>query len=805
MGASTGILRRAQGALALLAVLAAPAAAQQARITLPGGTLGEALAALGRQAAVSAAVDDPILWRRPVPPTLAGSPEAAVRMLARAAGARARRAGPAVWRLTALARPAPPRAERRGPPPAPGRQDDAPPPEDVVVTASKRNTPLGWYGGSVTSVGADELAFGGLAGTGRVAQRTTGLGSTHLGEGRDKLFIRGLADSSFTGPAQALVGQYLGDLRLGYSGADPSLQLYDVRSVEVLEGPQGTLYGSGALGGIVRVVPADPDPAAAGGSASLGVSATALGEPGADAAAMLNLPISDGAAVRLVGYAQRHGGYIDKPLLDARDVNRADIAGGRAALGAELGGGWRLDIGAAGQRIRGRDSQYADEAAPPLVNLRALREGYDTAFGLGQASLGGALGAVRVRATLGAVGQRVTERFDATSAAPEPTLLIQEQRSRMTTGEVRAWQEGTDGGGWLAGASLIRHRRDLERRFVPPVGSLAPGRGGEAVGEETLYGEGGVALWRWLVASGGLRFTSVAIRDRTGAPAANPFAADDAGDDRVRRQRVLLPSAALTARRGGASLYLRYQQGFRPGGLTVEADRVRRFRSDRLYAAELGARLGDGAADRWSAAASVARSRWHGIQANFLDPYGLPGTANLGNGTVFTAEAWVRWRPAPAWHFDLGTTLNWSRITAFTAEARAASQRAVPAALAEVGAQALRLGGDVPNVADGTARAGAGYRGTPGGRPVSADLWLRYVGRSRLGVGPYLGERQGGYLDSAASVRVGLGAVGLSLSAENLTDARGDRFALGTPFRLGLGQATPLRPRTVRLGIDTSF
>ncbi|MEG8025552.1 hypothetical protein QP162_16280 [Sphingomonas aurantiaca] len=60
--------------------------------------------------------------------------------------------------------------------------------------------------------------------------------------------------SSFTGPTQTTVGQYFGDLRLSYNAPDPDLRLYDIASVEVLEGPQGTLYGAGSLGGIIRTV-----------------------------------------------------------------------------------------------------------------------------------------------------------------------------------------------------------------------------------------------------------------------------------------------------------------------------------------------------------------------------------------------------------------------------------------------------------------------------------------------------------------------------------------------------------------------
>jgi len=68
-----------------------------------------------------------------------------------------------------------------------------------------------------------------------------------------------------------------------------------------------------------------------------------------------------------------------------------------------------------------------------------------------------------------------------------------------------------------------------------------------------------------------------------------------------------------------------------------------------------------------------------------------------------------------------------------------------------------------------------------------------------------LGEEQGDYLDTALTMRVGRPTLGLTLGVTNLTDGTGNRFALGTPFQIGSGQITPLRPRTLRLGIDAAF
>src|SRR3546814_1055849 len=104
-------------------------------------------------------------------------------------------------------------------------------------------------------------------------------------------------------------------IRLSYNAPDPDLRLYDIDNVEILEGPQGTLYGAGSLGGIIRVVPKAPDPRAMTVQAIAGLSITQHGDPGGDIAAIANLPVGeDGHALSLVGYMLTAGGYIDHQL-----------------------------------------------------------------------------------------------------------------------------------------------------------------------------------------------------------------------------------------------------------------------------------------------------------------------------------------------------------------------------------------------------------------------------------------------------------------------------------------------------------
>src|SRR3546814_3502272 len=104
-------------------------------------------------------------------------------------------------------------------------------------------------------------------------------------------------------------------IRLSYNAPDPDLRLYDIDNVEIIEGPQGTLYGEGTLGGIIRVVPKAPDPRAMTVQAIAGLSITQHGDQGGDIAAIANLPVGeDGHALSLVGYMLNDGGYIDNQL-----------------------------------------------------------------------------------------------------------------------------------------------------------------------------------------------------------------------------------------------------------------------------------------------------------------------------------------------------------------------------------------------------------------------------------------------------------------------------------------------------------
>lgn len=830
-------------AVAMVAA-AAPLAAREAELAVPAGTVSDVAIGLARATGASIVIADPDLGRR----RIAGikgrmAAEEAVRRLARAGGMEAVKVGANAWRLVAapprrmVSRPRPQR-----PAPASIRAASAPlspsEGEPIIVTASKRDLAYAEVAGPVTLLDGEVLQRGGVGGTERIMQRAASVSSTYLGSGRNKLFIRGIADSSFTGPTQATVGQYFGDLRLSYNAPDPDLRLSDMERVEILEGPQGTLYGAGSLGGIIRLVPRAPVPGETSLATMGGASLIARGEPGGDAHATLNLPVAgETATLRIALDAATLGGYIDKPAIGRRDVNRTAIFGGRVALRVDIAPGWQADVILLGQDTRSDDSQYADRDGQRLVSSAAVTEGSRAQYGQAQLVVTGRIGDVRIKSSTGIGAQDLTERYDATAEGGGPRVFRQRGETRLIANETRAWQPvGESGWGWVLGTSIIDNRNTVTRRLgeIDAARALV-GTAGDALGDDapaliaalpsatgvrntvfeiTGYGEASYRVLPRLTLTAGVRVTSVELGGAGEDVALElALAAKAQAITAKRRETAYLPSASALLDIGERGRgWLRYQEGFRPGGLAVAGDFVRQFRSDHTRTVELGGGWGEPGRGDFDLTASLSYTRWRDIQADFIDEGGLPSTANIGNGDIWAASVSGSVRIAPGLRAEAGATLNDSKVDepvffAPTAVSLAGFDRVAPTG-ADAAAQFLaapRLS-RIPNIARFAGRAGIEWRRDfADGTGIIADGWVSYVGTSRLGVGPELGEPQGDYFDSGINLRWGREHAGLMLSVTNLANSEGNRFALGTPFATGRAQITPLQPRTIRLGFDARF
>jgi len=787
-------------ALVLIASVQAQAA-EERMFDLPKGNLSAALPLLSRQAGVSISVADAELWKSRVRPVRGRmSVDVAIRRMLDGTQARAVRVSNTSWRIecrpvqrVARRSTSPPRAT----PPRAQVPDHlvARPEDEIIVTASKADTPYSRFAGVATILDGGDLAFGGERGMDSILSRVATVSSTHLGSGRNKLFIRGIADSSFTGPTQATVGQYLGDIRLSYNAPDPDLRLYDVDAVEVLEGPQGTLYGAGSLGGIIRIVPKAPDPSAMEIQAIAGASITQHGDPGGDIAAIANLPVGDdGHALRLVGYMLTDGGYIDNPLRGQKDINRVHVRGGRATFRFDTGNAWTIDLGGVYQAIVSDDAQYADRDAPPLTRNSLVEQNAKTRYGLGTIVVAKDWGGLHFQSSNAFIRHRLYERFDATSEQSPSQVLDQYNATRMLVSESRLSRPFHAGLGWVVGASVIDNRT-RQRREYGATALRAPLTGvTNRITEFTGYGETTVELLPHLVATAGLRLSHARLG---GSGEDVPFAIAMAGRAITahRTETDLLPSVSLLASPfANLTLYARYQEGFRPGGLAIDSHFVRRFRNDQVRTWEAGVRFGERGTSPFDANISLSYSRWRDIQADFIDASGFPTTANIGNGRITSVSGALAWQPGPALSFELGAVYNHSRVDEL-------SSLIAPIAMAAP----ARLG-RIPNVASHAVRGAVHYVAPVGDEELRVGGWANYVGPSRLGIGPLLGEGQGDYVDTGFAMRLGNAQRGLSLTLTNLFDARGNRFSLGTPFvEDGPGYATPLRPRTLRIAVDVAY
>ena len=209
--------------------------------------------------------------------------------------------------------------------------------EEIVVTAQKQEQKLSETPLSVTALSSKNLDALAATQFRDFANSVPGLTFTTTGAGATQINLRGISSG---GAASPTVGVYVDEVPYGsstsFAGAGQlalDAGLFDLNRVEVLRGPQGTLYGASTMGGLLKYVTTTPDLHEFGGTARAGLSSTDEGDINYDVASALNLPFgSDKAAARIGGFYSHDGGYVDSLGLGQEDVNQADIYGGRADL-----------------------------------------------------------------------------------------------------------------------------------------------------------------------------------------------------------------------------------------------------------------------------------------------------------------------------------------------------------------------------------------------------------------------------------------------------------------------------------------
>ena len=190
--------------------------------------------------------------------------------------------------------------------------------EEVIVTASKRVESLQDVSMSISAISGESIARLGAADFNDLAASVPSLSLRSSGPGRTKLNIRGISAATGVAPT---VSFYIDEMPISTisSGSSTSFaqtivdpKLYDLKQVEVLRGPQGTLYGSSSMGGTVRLITGQPLVGESEGSVNAELSDTEEGGMNYVLNGMYNAPVSDNGALRVVGSYTDRSGFIDR-------------------------------------------------------------------------------------------------------------------------------------------------------------------------------------------------------------------------------------------------------------------------------------------------------------------------------------------------------------------------------------------------------------------------------------------------------------------------------------------------------------
>ncbi len=203
--------------------------------------------------------------------------------------------------------------------------------KEIIVTATRHAESAQDIPASITAISGAAIAQAGIVDVNDLAHSVAGIDVTDKGPfsgvNGSALIIRGLNSDSTSGefiqssPIVQPVATYVDDTPLFFN-----LRLQDLKRVEILRGPQGTLYGSGSLGGTIRYVQNAPDPRGFDARVETGVSDTAhTHAPNYDVNGMLNVPLSDTFALRLNAGYTSDAGFIDQPDLYVLDSNGAPV------------------------------------------------------------------------------------------------------------------------------------------------------------------------------------------------------------------------------------------------------------------------------------------------------------------------------------------------------------------------------------------------------------------------------------------------------------------------------------------------
>lgn len=754
--------------------------AEPRSINIPAGPIAQSIRSLSIQTGTSVGFSGPLPQIDTRPVEGATSPARALHQMLKGTGYRAIAAGAFAFRIVPVTlRREIPRPFNRTPIPR------SIPEREIVVTALKRPEPLSTLPATIHVIHGWQLSSaGGIAGSDELAREVPALSLTNMGHGRNRIFLRGIGDGPLNGFNQGSVAILLDEARLNYDAPDPDWALIDVRQIEVLEGPQGPLYGTGALGGIVKISTNRPELSHFFGTVRASLAVSEDGDLSNSQTAVANVPLITGKlALRAVAYRQVQAGWIDD-VGGLSDSNREALSGARVAVRWRPTKGWTVDLTGALQNRRTRDSQYVDGSLGTLRRSNRAPEPRDLDARLAMLTVKGPIGAFNFTSITSFSRHQAIATYDATPLAERlgtsgPTIVRDERDYRVIDQEIRVANKGHERLEWLAGASLINAATNALTVATDANRTISLLAVKRSILEGAVFAQASYSISHNLSLGAGARIFSTRVDDD----------ATQAKARKVRSVQSIKSAGDITLTWKPAPLttfFLRGATAYRPGGTNVEPDATEAtYQADDLAGVELGSRVQFSRA--LSLAATLFAARWHHVQADELLPNGLVATANAGNGSNFGAEADVE--------LSLGSNFGLSA--------------GILAQSAKLDTSGTALGNEdrrIPAVPQMSAHLKAEHRFHVEKWEGQASLGFRYWGATHLSFDPAVDRRSPQRASVDASLRFSRRYWTMSLVGENLTNGHADTFAFGNPFRIGFeAQRTPTRPRTIGLSLGRSF
>ena len=186
--------------------------------------------------------------------------------------------------------------------------------EEVIVTASKKEQNIQDVPMSVQAVGAAELDKKNIKSLEDISSISPAVTFNNVGPGKSNFYIRGVSDgaimNSYASP-EATTALYIDEQPLTAASLTPDLHIYDIERVEVLMGPQGTLYGASSTSGNIKIITKKPDPSGLDLGADIEYGSITDGDKDKSLEAFINLPLGSNLAARVSAYDVQDGGWID--------------------------------------------------------------------------------------------------------------------------------------------------------------------------------------------------------------------------------------------------------------------------------------------------------------------------------------------------------------------------------------------------------------------------------------------------------------------------------------------------------------